>query len=188
MQLLPYARTIAAFGRTVWRRPRLRRFRSRKWVWSGPEILLADLHLLQVRGLRPIRSGNSFDWTSTTTRRPVKEFEDENKFKDDHALEEFKNKFKDDHTFEEFENEFKIWVWKFGSIFIYKSEVLKVVDWELRPIWSRNSFRLIFIYYKSFQADGVRKLRLIFIYYKSTVLGKLPEKTVGISQLYEPKS
>ena len=33
---------------------------------SGPEIRSTDLHLLQVRGLRPIGSGN-WDWSSSTT-------------------------------------------------------------------------------------------------------------------------
>ena len=66
----------------------------------------------------------------------IEEFEDE--FKANHAFEQFENKFKDDHAFEEFENEFKIGVQKFRPIFIYKSEVLNVVDWELRPIGSGN--------------------------------------------------
>ena len=58
----------------------------------------------------------------------------------------------------EFENKFKIRVQNFGPIFIYKSEVINVVDWKLGPIRSRNSFGLIFIYYKWSQADRLRKL------------------------------
>ena len=103
------------------------------------------------------------------------EFEDENEFNDDHVFEEFKedNKFKDDHAFEEFENKFK-------DERPCLRRVQKRVQNSGLEIWTdlHLQVRGPKCGWLGTLADRVRKFGQ----------DQLPEETIRISQLYEPKS
>ena len=134
-------------GQTVRRRPRLQRVWSQKRVGLGWEIG-TDLHLVQVRGHRPIWSGN-WDWSSPTTS-PRSQADLVRKFL--WLIFNYKRSQADR-------------VQKLRLIFsYYKSEVS--ADLVRKFVW------LIYNYKRS-QADRVRKLGLIFTYYKSEVSGQL---------------